>query len=130
MVITGAIFESAISGIVPGIGVVVGGAIVKIMTDRRKAKAHLNSNLEERVAELTEVLGGTEKTRFQDAKPGIVKRFDVLEEKVDGHGRILQKIEGKIDKLATGQAAAADIAKHSASRTFKAEITPEGDAIQ
>lgn len=111
------VFDSLLSGAIPAIGLTVGAAAVKIMNDRRKAKeqgerdkAHENKGLETRVTELTEVLAGTPATRFKAAEPGIVKRFDSLEQKVDSHGDALTSIQQGIDALKQGQVTAADLA--------------------
>jgi hypothetical protein len=121
VLVASAFFDSAASGIIPGVGVAVGAAVVKVMSDRRKKAekrdrdAHTeNTTFEARVTELTQLMAGTPATLFAQRKPGIVERFDTLEKTVGEHGSLLVSIQAGIDKLTLGQEAAAKVERDKA----------------
>jgi hypothetical protein len=121
VLMAGVNLDSALSGVIPAVGIVVGTAAVKLMSTRRKAAEQkdrdartVDTTLEASVKEMTEFLGGTPATIFKPKQPGFVERFDGLEQKVDGHGVALAAIKDGIDKLAAGQEAAARAAVDTA----------------
>lgn len=115
MLIAGLDANSLLSGAVPALAIVIVSAVVKVLSNRRKAEEKRNAakgdedrSMEQTVREMMEFLGGTKKTAFKAAQPGFVERFDTLEAKVDGHGEVLVSLQDGIGKLLEGQEKAAD----------------------
>lgn len=101
----GSLFDSSISGVIPAVGVLVGGAVVGLIRQNRENKKTAGAatsaetaHLESTVKEMNDFMVGTPATAFRPATPGFIDRFDSLEKKVDTHGQQLDRIDAKLDK--------------------------------
>ena len=89
--LNGSIFDSAISGVIPAVGVVIGGAAVGLIRSKRKehTDAEILSVAEQRavlsrVGVLETLVSGTDAIVINGrivtpASPGIVEKFDGLQ---------------------------------------------------
>lgn len=109
VLLIGSLFDSAISGVIPAVGVVVGGAVVGLVRNKRKetedgrrASSMENSQLEATVKEMSDFMVGTKQTPFRPAAPGFIDRFNALEEKVDTQGDKLDTLQEGITTLLNG----------------------------